>query len=216
MELRPLSHRLLGRLGRHPPIPFCHRSIWTCPYRWTSTHPAFPTHGAPPAPQGRTLSSLMSRYLRSPVCPDTPPSSPTVDSNGADYQPCPQPSPPYHHHPCPSPTIPLLDTLPFSSFAAGKSQCLTEAFLCCGLPPPSPPRPLLLPLLSLLCERGAKRQVLAGGRILLPRCWTKTHPAAWHCLEVCGAEASGASGAYLLTRQPLLFWRQGPWGSWKQ
>lgn len=113
LELRPLSHRLLGRLGRHPPIPFCHRSIWTCPYRWTSTHPAFPTHGAPPAPQGRTLSSLMSRYLRSPVCPDTPPSSPTVDSNGADYQPCPQPSPPIPSSPVPLTHNPLVGHFAF-------------------------------------------------------------------------------------------------------
>lgn len=46
------------------------------------------------------------------------------------------------NHPQPSPILSspvplthnsLLDTLPFSSFAAGKSQCLTEAFLC-GLP----------------------------------------------------------------------------------
>lgn len=49
----------------------------------------------------------------------------------------------------------------------------------------------LLPLLSLLCERGAKRQVLAGGHFLLPMCWTKTHPAAWHCLDVFGVEARG-------------------------
>lgn len=92
----------------------------------------------------------------------------------------PQPSP------IPSSPVPLtcnspLDTLSFSfSFVAGKSQCLTEAFLC-GLPFHHPQDPSL-PLLSLLCERGAKRQVLAGGQFLLPKCWTKTHPAAWQLL----------------------------------
>lgn len=111
-----------------------------------------------------------------------------------------------------------LDTMSFSfSFVAGKSQCLTEAFLC-GLPFHHPQNPSL-PLLSLLCERGAKRQVLAGGHFLLPKCWTKTHPAAWHCWEVSRVEASGigvqarASWVFLLTHQPFVFWWQGPWGS---
>lgn len=129
----------------------------------------------------------------------------------------PQPSP------IPSSPVPLtcnspLDTLSFSfSFVAGKSQCLTEAFLC-GLPFHHPQDPSL-PLLSLLCERGAKRQVLAGGHFLLPKCWTKTHPAAWHCWEVSRVEASGigvqarASWVFLLTHQPFVFWWQGPWGS---
>lgn len=125
--------------------------------------------------------------------------------------------------PIPSSPVPLtcnslLDTLSFSfSFVAGKSQCLTEAFLC-GLPFHHPQDPSL-PLLSLLCERGAKRQVLAGGHFLLPKCWTKTHPAAWHSWEVSRVEASGigvqarASWVFLLTHQPFVFWWQGPWGS---
>lgn len=37
------------------------------------------------------------------------------------------------------------------------------------------PQELSLPLLNLLCGRGAKRQVPAGSHFLLPRCWTKTH-----------------------------------------
>lgn len=80
----------------------------------------------------------------------------------------------------------LLDTLPFSfSFAAGKSQCVTEAFLC-GLPHCHPPHETPLPLLSLLCERGAKRRVLDGSHFLFPGCWTKTHPATWHGFEAWG------------------------------
>lgn len=129
----------------------------------------------------------------------------------------PQPSP-ILSSPVPLTCNSPLDTLSFSfSYVTGKSQCLTEAFLC-GLPFHHPQDPSL-PLLSLLCERGAKRQVLAGGHFLLPKCWTKTHPTAWHCWEVSRVETSGigvqarASWVFLLTHQSLVFWWQGPWGS---
>lgn len=61
-----------------------HRSIWTCQCPWTNTLPAFLTPEALPVPQGRIPFSLMSRCLRSPVCPDTQPSLPMADSNDAD------------------------------------------------------------------------------------------------------------------------------------
>lgn len=109
-----------------------------------------------------------------------------------------------------------LDTLSFSSsFVTGKSQCLTEAFL--WGPPLHRPQDPSLPLLSLLCERGAKRQVLAGGHFLLPKCWATLLPGT--AGGVSGVEASGtdmqarASWVFLLTHQSLAFWWQEPWGS---
>lgn len=82
------------------------------------------------------------------------------------------------------------------------------------------PQELSLPLLNnLLCGRGAKRQVPAGSRFLLPRCWTKTHPAAWLSLEAGSGSkwnrpASKSSLSLLVDPlQPPVFWWQQPWGS---
>lgn len=69
------------------PFVSSRRSIWTCRCPWTSTPPASLTPAALPAPLGKIPSSLTNPCPRSPACPDTHPSLPTADSNGADRHP---------------------------------------------------------------------------------------------------------------------------------
>lgn len=54
------------------------RSIWTCLCLWTSFLQISQTPAALPAPQGKTLCSLMTPVLMSPACPNSP-HIPTVE-----------------------------------------------------------------------------------------------------------------------------------------
>lgn len=80
------------------------RSTWTCQCPWTNTPPVSLTPAAPPAPPERIPSSLTSPCPRNPACPDTRPSWPTADSNGADGPPHLAPLPGLHPQLWPRPS----------------------------------------------------------------------------------------------------------------
>lgn len=104
------------------------RSTWTCQCPWTNTPPASPTPAAPPAPPGRIPSFLTSPCPRNPACPDTRPSWPTADSNGADWPPHPAPLPELH---------PQRLAPPPAGLAASPALCWPASLR--PAPPSSPP-----------------------------------------------------------------------------
>lgn len=111
------------------------RSTWTCQCPWTNTPPASPTPAAPPAPPERILFSLTSPCPRNPACPDTRPSWPTADSNGADWPPHPAPLPGLHPQLWPRPCSRWTRCLP-CALLAGLLEARTPEL------PSSPPHSL--------------------------------------------------------------------------
>lgn len=136
------------------------RSTWTCQCLWTNTPPASLTPAAPPAPPERIPSSLTSPCRRNPACPDTQPSWPTADSNGADWPPHLAPLPGLHPQLWPRPSSRWTRCLP-CALPAGLLEARTPEL------PSSPPH----------CHRGAGRPVLADGYYValdqdpLPAAW---------------------------------------------
>ena len=154
------------------------RSTWTCQCPWTNTPPASPTPAAPPAPPGRIPSSLTSPCPRNPACPDTRPSWPTADSNGADWPPYPAPLPGLH---------PQLWLRPSSRW----TRCLPCTLLA-GLPEARTPELPSSPPHSLTEEQGG-RSLLTATTWPAKR-WTKTLSLP--------PGGSGSGGRAALEREP--------------